>query len=536
MKYALKSVVPNFVLMVVIALVGNIVGGGLIPSLGGGGQARAATLSVQSVAITPPDASSARGAGGAGVPAILPGAVGSGFTYQGRLLDAGVPANGQYDISFTLWDALSAGNHFGSSLVFSNQTVSAGVFTVALDFGPGVFTGEARWLQVAVRSAGVGSYVALTPRQPLTATPFALSSRWEGTTGKPFPYTSVPQANVTTTLTRSLDASSLTVGADGLGLISYVDSGLRVAHCVDLACSAATSNRADPSSSAGIGSSITIGADGLPLVSYLDPANSTLKVAHCANGACGAASWTAIGSGPGANQTAITVGADGLGLIAFNGDSLKVAHCVDVACSAVAASLVDTNTMTRPSLTIGADGLGLIAYTDSGHRLKVAHCSNPLCSAVTISTLDSMAVLADVSIVMGSDGFALISYSSLNGVQLRVAHCANALCNAATLNVLDPAPSVGSFSSITLGLDGLAIISYYDNINHSLKLARCANTACSSAAVRTLDTASTGPRSTSVTIGTDGVPLISFADYATPSLKVVHCGSPACISYQHSRR
>ncbi|GIV94152.1 MAG: hypothetical protein WHS83_06470 [Chloroflexus sp.] len=54
------------------------------------------------------------------------------------------------------------------------MTVSNGLFTVTLDFGPGAFTGDARWLQIAVRCTGDSGYTALTPRQPLTAAPYAL--------------------------------------------------------------------------------------------------------------------------------------------------------------------------------------------------------------------------------------------------------------------------------------------------------------------------------------------------------------------------
>src|SRR3954464_10561283 len=37
-------------------------------------------------------------------------AVGSGFAYQGRLLDGGSPATGTYDLRFTLFDAATGGN------------------------------------------------------------------------------------------------------------------------------------------------------------------------------------------------------------------------------------------------------------------------------------------------------------------------------------------------------------------------------------------------------------------------------------------
>jgi hypothetical protein len=101
-------------------------------------------------------------------------AVGSGFTYQGRLTQGGSPANGTYDFQFTLYDAPSGGNIAGGPLTVSSLTVSNGLFTVQLDFGPSAFQGSARWLEIAVRPTG-GSYTTLTPRQPLTAAPYAMS-------------------------------------------------------------------------------------------------------------------------------------------------------------------------------------------------------------------------------------------------------------------------------------------------------------------------------------------------------------------------
>ena len=56
-----------------------------------------------------------------------------------------------------------------------NHTVTNGLFTVTLDFGTAAFQGDARWLQIAVRPTGGGSYTTLAPRQALTATPYAMS-------------------------------------------------------------------------------------------------------------------------------------------------------------------------------------------------------------------------------------------------------------------------------------------------------------------------------------------------------------------------
>ncbi len=169
--------------------------------------------------------------------------------------------------------------------------------------------------------------------------------------------------------------SSITIGADGRGLISYYDGtngDLKVARCVDLACTAATLTTLDNGGNGDVGkdSSITIGADGLGLISYLDVTNADLKVAHCGNTACTAATLVTLDSaGAVGGSTSINIGADGRGLISYydgtNGD-LKVAHCNDTACSAAAVATIDTtgDVGSYTSITIGADGLGLISYYD----------------------------------------------------------------------------------------------------------------------------------------------------------------------------
>lgn len=100
----------------------------------------------------------------------------SDFTYQGRLTDAGAPANGNCDMSFKLFDA-ATGGFMAGSLVLGNQPVVAGLFTVKLNFGAPAFSGVSYWLEIGVRPTGnPGAYTTLTPRQPLTAAPYALFS------------------------------------------------------------------------------------------------------------------------------------------------------------------------------------------------------------------------------------------------------------------------------------------------------------------------------------------------------------------------
>ncbi|MFH1107916.1 MAG: hypothetical protein V1790_01775 [Planctomycetota bacterium] len=97
------------------------------------------------------------------------------FTYQGQLKQGGVPLNGTADFQFSLWDAASGGAQIGATLPMNAVLIANGLFSVDLDFGAAAFGGNARWLQLAVRfPAGGGAFIPLSPRQPLTAAPYAL--------------------------------------------------------------------------------------------------------------------------------------------------------------------------------------------------------------------------------------------------------------------------------------------------------------------------------------------------------------------------
>jgi hypothetical protein len=101
-------------------------------------------------------------------------AQGTAFSYQGRLNDNGNPANGSYDLSFSLYNAVTNGAAFGA-LTNTATGVTNGLFGVTLDFG-GVFNGSNYWLEIAARTNGGGAFTILSPRQPLMPTPYAIYS------------------------------------------------------------------------------------------------------------------------------------------------------------------------------------------------------------------------------------------------------------------------------------------------------------------------------------------------------------------------
>ncbi|HSN78664.1 MAG TPA: hypothetical protein VL334_26640 [Anaerolineae bacterium] len=104
--------------------------------------------------------------------------IGPSFTYQGFLEQGGVAVTGSCDFEFRLYGVATAGTQIGTTQAISGQAIDQGRFTVALNFGAGAIDGQARWLQIAVRCpSGSGAFTTLTPRQVLTATPYALSLR-----------------------------------------------------------------------------------------------------------------------------------------------------------------------------------------------------------------------------------------------------------------------------------------------------------------------------------------------------------------------
>lgn len=93
--------------------------------------------------------------------------VGTTFTYQGQLTDAGEPATGTVDLVFRLFDQSENGTPLGVLVADDFPLGDNGRFTIDLDFGD-EFTGGPRWLEIDVNA------VTLSPRQPIMAAPHAM--------------------------------------------------------------------------------------------------------------------------------------------------------------------------------------------------------------------------------------------------------------------------------------------------------------------------------------------------------------------------
>lgn len=114
----------------------------------------------------------------AGVPLIsiaqIEGQVGTEFTYQGQLSEAGSPADGLFDFEILLFDSSGGAFQLAPPVLLDDVAVSEGIFTVQLDFGPVFEAADEAWLEVRVREGtSGGTYTPLLPRQPVHATPYA---------------------------------------------------------------------------------------------------------------------------------------------------------------------------------------------------------------------------------------------------------------------------------------------------------------------------------------------------------------------------
>jgi hypothetical protein len=130
------------------------------------------------------------------------------FTYQGKLENAGSAFTGTVHIRLSLYPALENFSPIRTETM-ANVAVVDGIFTVKpTTFTAADFPGAVRFLNIEVSSDGGSTYTALTPRQQVTWTPYALHAATAATvTGN------VPAAQVTGTLNPGVIGTGLIGGS-----------------------------------------------------------------------------------------------------------------------------------------------------------------------------------------------------------------------------------------------------------------------------------------------------------------------------------
>ncbi len=150
-------------------------------------------------------------------------AQGTAFTYQGRLNTTNGPASGTYNLAFSLFNTNAGGTAIAGPVTNSATAVTNGLFTVTIDFGPGVFTGQTNWLQIGVETNGAGTFTTLAPRQQLTPTPYAIYSANAGSATTASMAASVPASGIGAgTANISITGSALSAAYAGTAVMANI--------------------------------------------------------------------------------------------------------------------------------------------------------------------------------------------------------------------------------------------------------------------------------------------------------------------------
>jgi hypothetical protein len=516
------------------------------------------------------------------------------FTYQGTLTDNGQPANGTYDFRIDLYDAADVGVLLGT-LTLEDITVTRGTFTVQLDYGSGVFNGQARWLEIAVRPGiSTDTFTTLTPRQALTAAPYAHFARqapWSGITGKPDFLTTLsagPGLIVTGTNT------ALTVTADfsGTGTTAWV---ARADHDHDARYAFLShSHPGDQITSpvaAAISATQALLANQVPWSGITDKPDFLTTIAAgpglIVTGTTDALTVTADFAGTGATDRVARSDHDHDSRYAFlshthPGDqitspvakAISATHALNADQALSAAQALTATSSHNADLLAGqpassytySAGLGLdlnnnqFSVNTQTMQLRVNNTCNP---AQTIRAInpDGSVVCQTIypnngptpnvfrifdsnvrgdpiensgNVILGQDGLPFFTYYSTQAQYFNVVHCNNLDCTdyVRTTPLRSLGYYVGEKTSVILGPDGLPLISInVGNNNPGLIYLRCTNLDCTTYTTALVNTDAVIWNS--ISLGGDGLPLIvyiSSVDGYTYQLKAAHCNNLDCTS------
>jgi hypothetical protein len=427
-------------------------------------------------------------------------AVGTEFTYQGELREAGAPLNGTADFEFRLYDAASGGTQLGTTRTLDAQAIANGVFTATLDFGD-QFTGAPRWIEIAVRRSGQATFITLAPRQPLTATPYAQHADFVADN-------SIVGANIADGSIGAADLASSSVSTTQIS-----NGGVQT---IDLAdASVTTPKLAD--------AAVTASKLGGAAVGTVALADASVTAAKLAPGAIGA---TQINSA----QVQVRVGTkcpSGLPLIGLGVTGAPI--CDD-------SVFYLGNNLTRPRLGLAGSGdtVRIAAIDQILDNLVFVSCGDSACSdgpyPVVLDT--NIGASTSVALVLRSQ-LPLVAYHDAAATDLHAFDCDNSNCTSSVFRSLDTSGDAGFGVDAALRNGNLPVIAYLDaDASPELRLYDCDDSDCSTGTVRTLDSTNVDPTvPVSVTIDANGRPVVFYrGSGAANGLNAYVCSNTDCTS------
>lgn len=334
----------------------------------------------------------------------------------------------------------------------------------------------------------------------------------------------------------------MVIPADGLPLVVYQEATVvKALKCGNATCTSGnTISSVSPLTVRRL--RLAIGSDGLPLIG-MSVSASALRMARCLNAACSSVTVSVVDpANLGANTDhAFVVPADGRPLFAYydsNNADLKYARCADASCSSSLISVIDSTGAVgnAPALAL-IGGLPQIAYNGGVSAFKLARCSSLDCTpGAAISTLSTDNAL-DTSMLAGKDGNAMVAYrQDLTSLDtLRLIRCLDASCSTLSNTVLDSTNSgngVGNAATLRVGADGLPVVTYIDFSFAAVKLLRCTRQDCLSSTITTVHAPAAGVITSGhlgLAVGSSGTPVIAYNQNLSSSLLLNFCNTRSCL-------
>lgn len=414
-------------------------------------------------------------------------ALGTAFTYQGELRDAGQAAIGNYDFRYRLYDAAAGGNQLGAAVELPAQPLDDGLFAHEIDFGD-QFTGAPRWLAIEVRRAGQGAYTALLPRRPVTPAPYALHAEYVADD-------SVLGANI---VDRSITAVDVAIGA-----ISGNEIANGSIQALDLADASVTEPKLAPAA-----------------VTTSRLADAAVTAAKLAPGAVGAAAIDA-------SQVQRALGgrcSSGFALLGYDASAAPI--CDDVLNLLGGAARY-------PRLAMRQARPAVVAIDPGQDDLLLFGCETVTCdTGVRRRVLDQdVGNSSSVALAQRGFGFPFVAYHDAAATDLHAFDCLNLDCSTSNFRSLDTTGDTGYGVDVAVRSDGSPVISYITGgPTPALRLYTCANAGCSSGTARTLGASEVSVATrTALVLTADDVPVVFFGGTgASAGVNAFTCSSPAC--------
>jgi hypothetical protein len=249
---------------------------------------------------------------------------------------------------------------------------------------------------------------------------------------------------------------------------------------------------------------------------------------------------TANDEGDGAD---IVIGSDDFPIISFYDRStgaLRVSRCGSRSCSTVTSTTtVDTvgDVGNLTSMVLGTNGFPVITYHDAtDDRINIAICADAGCTSGTTfvePTLLGGGDVAALSKVVISNNNPLIFFYDFAVNELLALRCGSATCSALPVggaSVVDTGFAIGRGMSATISPGGDPVVSYQAGI-HEVRIATCASQSCAGAVtINTIEDPAVNDvgRSTAVGFGNDGFPVVAYTDDTDGLLRVAKCSDALC--------